>query len=379
MIRRAASGTAVLAALAAAAAPAASASSSTAINACLYDLNDTWGDVLVTVDSTPALRGDRVALTGTRIDAMFPQWVSDYLKVLGAGRQTLQVKAWIALAAAGSTEGVQVRTVQGTATTVVGEDGGTPLVFTAPPLADTTWTPNGAPVLTFLQAGPSALPATVPAGRAGAAVRTRGSLFISASKRLGAGLGELRFNMDCQPGTTPNGPVRNSETFSPLVAEPFAAFQMPTPEAPGGTVLDPATVPRPDAVPTAPVPGAGAPDAGSPQGATTGVTIRSTRLIYRRTSLPLRIACPAGGSACEGSLAIRTWGTVRIGSKRRVVTLARTGYEVPAGRSRSRTLTLTREGRSLWRTTRRVFVEVSLYPSDGTPVHKKLALRRVLR
>jgi hypothetical protein len=68
---------------------------------------------------------------------------------------------------------------------------------------------------------------------------------------------------------------------------------------------------------------ASAPPTPSPAPAATAPRIRSTALRYRRARIAVAIACPAGRVRCTGTLGIRTARKVRVGTKRRTVTIAR--------------------------------------------------------
>lgn len=334
-------------------APAVHASTRTT-NACFYDLNSTWGDIPITIASTPVQTGDKVTLTQTVVTAELPQWAANYMSVFGNGPQTLQVTVWVALAGLGSTEGVQVKRLEGTATTTITGSTGTPFVFTAPPLEDTTWTPatrGGA--LAFQQAGPKGLPDTVPAGPNGAPRSTRGSIYILARKPT-AGGSEVRFTIDCQPGTTPNGTNSNSSSFTPGVAQPFATFAFP------------AAAPLPGGGTTAP--GAGG---GSPTPTVAPIAIRTTRLAFGARSVQVAVACPAGGPACRGDARIQTRTKVKLGSRRKVVTVASGGYTVPAGAQRTLTLKLTKDGKALRTRTKRIGVRIVLRPNTGAAATTK--------
>lgn len=355
-------------ALVALAAPAA-ASASRTTNACLYDLNATWGDIPITIEGTPVQSGGKVVLTDTRVNAELPNWAASYMAVLGNGTHELQVTAWVALAGLGTAEGVQVKTLQGVATTTVSGSSATPFVFTAPPLENTTWTPL-AQTVTFQQAGPKGLPDTVPAGRGGAPVATRGSVYISARKSLGSGLGELRFNIDCQPGTTPNGTVKNSDTFTAANPTPFAAFSLPAPP-PGGT-----------GGPT----GGGTTSGGTTGGGTTGAgtgaatrdaAIRSTKLRSTSKSVKVSVGCPSGGPDCRGTVRVRTASRVKLGTRRKVFTVATGDYDVEAGDKKMVLLKLSKDGRSLRRRRAKLSVDVTLRPNTGAgAIDKSLRLYR---
>jgi len=64
-------------------ATAAQAGTARTTNACLYDLNTTWGDIPITIESTPVQQGDKVTLTATKINAELPQWAANYMSLFG--------------------------------------------------------------------------------------------------------------------------------------------------------------------------------------------------------------------------------------------------------------------------------------------------------
>lgn len=336
--------------------PATSAHASRTVNACFYDLNSTWGDIPITIESTPVQSADKVVLTQTRVNAELPQWAANYMSIFGDGPQTLQVTAWVALAGLGSSEGVQVKRLEGTATTTVTGATGTPFVFTAPLLEDTSWSPAAA-ALTFQQAGPKGLPDTVPAGPNGAPRATKGSVYILARKPAPGG-SEVRFTIDCQPGTTPNGTTSNSPTFTPGVAQPFASLALPvgTPLPGGGTT---------------PTPGAGIPTSVKP------IAIRTTKLAFGSKSVKVAVTCPTGGPACRGSASVRTRGKVKLGKRSKVLTIASGSYTVPAGAKRTVTLKLSKDGTSVRKRKKQLGVQISLRPNTGgKATTKKVTLRR---
>ncbi|MBJ7329835.1 MAG: hypothetical protein JHC95_08060 [Solirubrobacteraceae bacterium] len=346
-ISRIFTGAALAGALLALAAPSASAARTTN-NACWYELNDTWGDIPITIDSTPVQNGDKATLTNTLVNAELPQWAANYMVSLapGDGARTLKVTAWVALAGVGSAEGTQMRVLNGTATTQVTGMTATPFVFTAPPLEDTTWTP-AASALTFQQAGPGGIAGTVPAGRNGAPYTPKGSIVILATIPFSVGGGELRILIDCQPGTTPGGTSKNSTTFTPSAATPFASYTVPV------------------------VPGQSQPPA-----AILPASIASTKLAFGKTSVKTSIACPAGPTACRGSARLRTSAKVKLGKSRRTVTIASGTYTVPAGTTKSVTLKLSKDGKALRKARKKVGVKLSLQPSTGErTITRTLTLR----
>ncbi len=334
--------------------PATSAHASRTVNACFYDLNSTWGDIPTTIEGTPIQSGDKVTLTQTRVNAELPQWAADYMKLFGNGPQELQVSVWVALAGIGSAEGVQVKRLEGTATTTVTGETATPFVFTAPPLEDTIWTPatpGGA--ITFQQAGPKGLPDTVPAGPDGAPRTTQGSIFIAARKAASGG-STVRFNIDCQPGTTPKGTVSNSTTFTAGAASPFATFAFPS--APGQTPTPGASTPTPTISP---------------------IAIRTTKLAFGSKNVKVAVTCPTGGPTCRGSASVRTRGKVKLGKRSKVLTIASGSYTVPAGAKRTVTLKLSKDGKSVRKRKKQIGVQISLRPNTGGKViTKKVTLRR---
>lgn len=121
------------------------------------------------------------------------------------------------------------------------------------------------------------------------------------------------------------------------------------------------TVVAPPAPPPPPAPAPAAPPA---------VEIRSTHLPRRGARTRLRLAC--SGAPCRGTIEAKTAQRVRLNGRRRVVTLARAPFSLPAGAARTIELKLSRGGQALGR---RVRALVTVRPTGGRTITKALTLR----
>lgn len=106
--------------------------------------------------------------------------------------------------------------------------------------------------------------------------------------------------------------------------------------------------------------------------------IRSSSLRVKANRLGLSVACPAGPTSCRGTAVVKTTKKVKLGSKRKTVTVVKADYVVQAGKRKTVSLKLTSDGRSLVRRTRSVKVKVELRPrgSKTAAATKTVTLRR---
>ena len=122
------------------------------------------------------------------------------LGIFSPGYNAIPSRVWIAIAATNAVPAVQVRELSVVASTTIVVDGGgefvsgTPIVVTIP-IPDTTWTVAADGPVTFSQAGPGTLP-QLPVGVDDALVAVTGSIVVKPQ------LANLRFVLDCQPGST---------------------------------------------------------------------------------------------------------------------------------------------------------------------------------
>jgi hypothetical protein len=108
------------------------------------------------------------------------------------------------------------------------------------------------------------------------------------------------------------------------------------------------------------------------------MTIRSTSLRYttKTRRIAVTVACPAGGATCKGRLTLKTAAKVRIGKRRKTVTLGTASYSVAAGKSKSYRLKVSKDGRSLLKRTRSVKTVLSVALTGGKTTTKRLTVRR---
>ncbi len=333
--------------LALALAAPAGAATVTTTNACLYSVNNEYRDQLVTLGGAGSPRdaaaGATVTLSGTFISATLPPTLPQTgydLGIFKAGVNTIPSRVWVAIAAANATPATQVRELAVTASTTikVGAGGnfvsGTPIVVRIP-IPNTQWTATGDGPVTFAQAAAGSLP-SLPVGLNDATVPVAGSILVKPR------LANLRFIMDCQPGST----VAPFKTFTPALAPPFATLEADGP-------LPPATA----AVPAA--------------------RVASTKLKRTGPRVAVVIACPAGSATCRGRIALRSVAPVRrAGRSRTLVVSTGTAYRVPAGARRTVRMTLSRAVQALLRTRPTLRVRATLAPSTGKPVTRDLTLHR---
>ena len=340
----AALGAGLLAAVVAAPAPAATV---TTTNACLYSVNNEYRDQLVTLGGVGSPRdaaaGATATLSGAFISATLPPSLpkTGYdLGVLRAGVNPIPSRVWIAIAATGATPATQVAELSVVASTTikVAANGsfisGTPIVVRIP-IPDTQWTVTGDAPVAFGQAGAGTLP-SLPVGLNDQPAAVGGSIVVKPK------LANLRFVMDCQPGST----VAPFKSFTPALAPPFATLEADAP-APPATAVAPA------------------------------VRVASVKLKRLGSRVGVLVSCPAGSAACTGRLALRSVAPVRIAGRARVLVVARTArYSVAAGATKAVRLTLSRTARTLMNTRRTLRVRATLAPAAGTVVKRDLTLNR---
>jgi hypothetical protein len=316
----------------------ASAGTLTTTNACLWSFDNLWRDQAVdltgTGSPTPVAPASGFALTATSIHARLPDWVGQYganLGMLKPGENEIRTKVWVALAADGTGEGGQVRALEAIVRTTVTEnpDGtytSTPIDVTLP-IPDTAWTSaatNG--TAAFKQAGAGTLP-TIPGGNAGAAVKPKGSVFISATFSEGASI-----QLDCQPGSAP----RDGKSFAAAQAGPFESVPITT------------------GVPTTPLPTIKK---------TPVVALKTTKLRVSGKRVSLALAC--ADVACKGTVSLKyAGGLVTQNAK----------YSLAAGARKTLKLTLSAKARKALKK-RSLFVAVKITTDGGKTVSKKLRLK----
>jgi hypothetical protein len=333
--------------LALALAAPAGAATVTTTNACLYSVNQEYRDQLVTLGGAGSPReaaaGATVTLSGTYISATLPPSLPQTgydLGIFQAGHNTIPSRVWVAIAAAHATPETQVRELTVTASTTikVGAGGnflsGTPIVVRIP-IPNTTWTATGDGPVTFSQAPAGSLP-SLPVGLNDTPAPVAGSILVKPK------LANLRFIMDCQPGST----VAPYKAFTPALAAPFATLEADSP-------LPPATAAAPAA------------------------RVASTKLKRTGSRVAVVVACPTGTATCRGRIALRSVAPVRVaGRSRTLVVSTGAAYSVPAGARRTVRLTLLRAARTLLRTRRTLRVRATLSPTTGQAVKRDLTLHR---
>lgn len=104
------------------------------------------------------------------------------------------------------------------------------------------------------------------------------------------------------------------------------------------------------------------------------VAIAKRTLRVRRGRIPVKLTCPAGGSACKGRLRIRTAKAVKVGSRRRKVEVASGRFNVRAGGSSTVRLRPSTAGRRLLRRVSRVQVRV-VATAGGKRASRSVLLR----
>ena len=171
--------------------------------------------------------GDTVRLQGGTVSAVLPSWILPFAYdsgMIALGDGELPVRAWLALEATNTAEGVTApialttvaRThVEVTASNQVDEERSSIVVVQAP-VPTQTWTATGGEVRVRQAVGESLPP--IPVGRDGADVRVRGSLFVEASLS-----GDLKLFMDCLQGDQ----VAQGSSFSDALPGTLGVFAVP--------------------------------------------------------------------------------------------------------------------------------------------------------
>jgi hypothetical protein len=316
----------------------------TTTNACLYSVNGEYRNQLVKLTGVGspagAAAGATATLSGASLSAVLPPSLpkTGYdLGIFKAGRNLIPSRVWLAIAATGASPATQVRELSVTASTTikVGALGnfvsGTPIVVTIP-LPDTTWTVDGSAPVAFSQAGPGTLP-SLPVGINDTVMPVSGSIVVKPT------LANLRFLMDCQPGST----AAPFKTFTPAIAAPFATLEASGPVAPASAQ------PR----------------------------VASMKLKLTRSRAAVVVECPTGSGACKGRIGLRSRAPVRIGTRSRILTLAPTArYDVAAGTRKTVALKLGGAARAVMRKRRTLGVRVTLTPTSGAAITRDLTLQR---
>ncbi len=208
-------------ALAAPASPATAFPPSSFANVCQYSFDRLWRAVpmvfsgRLTAGSGQELGqgaelavGDSVQLRDGAVSATLPSWIVPYAyeaDMIPEGDGELPVRAWLALEASNTAEGVTAaiplhtvaRThVVLTSSGLVDEERSSIVVENAP-IPTQTWTATGGEVQVRQAMGESLGP--LPVGRDGANVRVRGSLYVEATLTFPSGE-TLRLYLDCLQG-----------------------------------------------------------------------------------------------------------------------------------------------------------------------------------
>jgi hypothetical protein len=357
-------------------APAAAAGVVETPNACKFTYDDeyrTQGVELTATAPAEAAAGQAFTLAGEELEVKLrPLLASDAAQAglipssPGGTPSTIATKTWLAIRATNTSEGTQVVgpiTISAT-TTAYYDDAAqaitaTPFAYTPPKLPDTAWTATGGDIA-FSQAGPGAITAAkgqLPVGPSGSGATVAGSAVIQANLP-----NDVNFYMDCQPGETivTRPPAGAGVSFTPLVAAPFASVAV------AGVASNPGGVPP--KLPAA---------TGTARTALSGRIVSRT-LVAKRGRVAVRISCAAGGPECAGNALLRTRTPVRIGRRKpALLNLARTlAYNVPAGRSRTVTLVLSANAKTLLRRRGNHKVRLTLKPAKGRSTARNLTLRR---
>lgn len=326
----------------------ASAAEAVAPNACKYSIDGYWRslDLRLAAAADPVYvpPGAGFRLGRTAIAATFPDWISEYgfnLGHLSAGLNRIPSEVWIAVAARGTAQGVQVLKASVTAETTVttspdGEQfrGATPLQVTVP-LPDSVWTaPAGAGErISFEQAPPGTLPA-IPGRNGGTATVPQGSIFIRSALT-----NNTIFDLDCQPGRGST----DGNSFSGQASAPFE-LAYTDPNAAETGITAPVVASPPVTV------GAGA-----------------LRTNAKRTSVPVTLR-NAGLIDATGQIRIRTatkQRTTKTGRKRILTVSGWKAYRVGARRSQAVSLKLSADLRKLLKTTKQLKVRVGVRAATG--------------
>lgn len=329
---------ALLASLVLGPATTASAGTLTTTNACLWSFDNLWRDQAIdltgTGTPTPAAPSSGLTLTQASIHARLPDWVGTdgaNLGMLKPGENEIPTKVWVALAADGTAQGVQVKALETIVRTTVTEqsDGTyttTPIDVTIP-IPDTAWTaPAAEGSVRYRQAGGGTLP-VIPGGNGGANVTPKGSVFISSTFSGGASL-----QLDCQPGTAP----KDGKSFTAATAGPFDAIPIQN----AATAL-PAPKPKKPAL-----------------------TLRTTKLKVTAKKISVALAC--ADAPCKGAVTLEYAG----GSVAR-----KTNYSLAADARKTLKLSLTAAATRSLKRKKSLLVTVKITTDGGASVTKKLRLK----
>jgi hypothetical protein len=171
--------------------------------------------------------GKKLVLRDGTVSAVMPAWILQFgfdAGMFGLGDTDLPVRAWLALEATNTAEGVVAPIALNTVArahvelTAAGQVDETrsSLTVIGATVPTQTWTATGGEVQVRQAVGESLPP--IPVGRDGGDVRVRGSLFIEATLA-----GDLKLFMDCLQGTQ----VDQGETFADLLPGALSTFAVP--------------------------------------------------------------------------------------------------------------------------------------------------------
>jgi hypothetical protein len=172
--------------------------------------------------------GDQVRLRDGTLSAILPSWMTSFgydAGMLPAGDSTLPVKAWLALEATNTAEGVQPPVLLNTVAEVhieLGAKGGVDesrswITVRDAPLPELAWTATGGEVQVRQAAG-DGLPA-LPIGRNGAPQRVRGSLYAQVTLHADG----VKLDMDCLQATQ----LEEGARFADVLPGALDAFRVP--------------------------------------------------------------------------------------------------------------------------------------------------------
>lgn len=381
------SGVAAAATLAVAA-PAALAAPVLTNNACGSD--GQYGTLPLELEATAVQNGRNLDVSAIQPNVTIPSWlpskVAGYggaiaLATGGTGNKKVDVDAWMAVAAPGSTDAPQVLKSTGAlrftlSTPNFGASWNvTNMTLSLTASAATTWHAPGAGGTVSVQQGPAGSLPAIPGGASNATVQPKGSLWI---RGLVSG---VALTIDCQPGTTAD-PQALTGSFTPGVANPilssvFSAAPAPTPTPTPTPAPTSAPTPIPTPAPTsAPSPAATPTPTAAPKPTTAPLAggvlaIASPSLKFGSAAVLVSVACPAGAKPCTGSAVITSAKKLKVGKgAAKVRKLAAGTYSVPAGTTAPIKLKLAADGKRLRRTA--LVATVTLKPQGGTVVTKRL-------
>ncbi|MDT7572623.1 MAG: hypothetical protein QOE05_2797, partial [Actinomycetota bacterium] len=197
----------------------ASSSAATFANQCQYSYDRYWRPVPIVFGGTltgggglasgaQLTAGDTVRFENGTVSANLPSWILPFAYESGMvpeGDGELPVRAWLALEATNTAEGVRAPIALNTTarTHVVLTPSGlvdeerSSIVVVQAPVATQTWTATGGEVQVRQALGESLPP--LPVGRDGANVRVRGSLYVEATLTFPTG-DVFRLYLDCLQG-----------------------------------------------------------------------------------------------------------------------------------------------------------------------------------